>query len=55
MTTKQAFETQSLEYYLDLKYPIYIIPEEEGGFTALIPALPSCMPQGETMEENEYE
>jgi predicted RNase H-like HicB family nuclease len=34
-----------------LKYPIFTIPEEEGGFTALIPDLPGCMTQGETMEE----
>ncbi|QUS60828.1 type II toxin-antitoxin system HicB family antitoxin [Synechocystis sp. PCC 7338] len=51
MTTKQALEKQSLEYYLNLKYPISIIPEEEGGFTALIPDLPGCITQGETIEE----
>jgi predicted RNase H-like HicB family nuclease len=51
MTTRQTIEKQSLEYYLNLKYPIFIIPEEEGVFTALIPDLPGCMTQGETMEE----
>jgi predicted RNase H-like HicB family nuclease len=51
MTTKQAIEKQSLEYYLNLKHPISIIPEEEGGFTALIPDLPGCITQGDTMEE----
>ncbi|MBE9202771.1 type II toxin-antitoxin system HicB family antitoxin [Synechocystis salina LEGE 06099] len=51
MTTKQAIEKQSLEYYLNLKYPISIIPEEEGGFTALISDLPGCITQGDTMEE----
>jgi predicted RNase H-like HicB family nuclease len=51
MTIKQATEKQSLEYYLNLKYPISIIPEEEGGFTALIPDLPGCITQGDTMEE----
>lgn len=51
MKTNQVAERQSLEYYLNLKYPISIIPEEEGGFTALIPDLPGCMTQGETMEE----
>jgi predicted RNase H-like HicB family nuclease len=34
-----------------LKCPIFTIPEEEGGFTALIPDLPGCMTQGETIEE----
>ena len=51
MTTKQAIEKLSLDYYLNLKYPISIIPEEEGGFTAIIPDLPGCMTQGETIEE----
>jgi predicted RNase H-like HicB family nuclease len=51
MKTKQAIEKQSLEYYLNLKYSISIIPENEGGFTALIPDLPGCMTQGETIEE----
>ncbi|WP_228023891.1 type II toxin-antitoxin system HicB family antitoxin [Synechocystis salina] len=34
-----------------MKYLISIIPEEKGGFTALIPDLPRCMTQGETIEE----
>lgn len=51
MKTKQTVEKHSLDYYLNLKYPISIIPEEEGGFTALIPDLPGCMTQGETIEE----
>jgi predicted RNase H-like HicB family nuclease len=51
MKTNQVAERQSLEYYLNLKYPISIIPEEEGGFTALIPDLPGCITQSETMEE----
>ncbi len=51
MTTRQGIEKQSLEYYLNLKYSISIIPEEQGGFTALIPDLPGCMTQGETIEE----
>ncbi|NCR07832.1 type II toxin-antitoxin system HicB family antitoxin [Microcystis aeruginosa] len=28
-----------------------IYPEEEDGYTALIPDLPGCMSQGETLEE----
>lgn len=42
---------KSLKHYLDLKYSISIIPEKEGGFTALIPDLPGCMTEGETVEE----
>ena len=41
----------SLENYLSLKYWVSIYPEQEGGYTALIPDLPGCMTQGETLEE----
>ncbi|CCI07845.1 type II toxin-antitoxin system HicB family antitoxin [Microcystis protocystis FBCC-A270] len=44
-------EQPILEYFLSLKYPISIYPEEEGGYTALIPNLPGCMSQGETLGE----
>lgn len=44
-------EQPILEYFLSLKYPISIYPEEEDGYTALIPDLPGCMSQGETLEE----
>jgi antitoxin HicB len=44
-------ERSLLEYFLSLKYPIAIHPEEEGGYTALIPDLPGCISQGETLEE----
>jgi len=44
-------EQPILEYFLSLKYPISIYPEEEDGYTALIPDLPGCMGQGETLEE----
>jgi predicted RNase H-like HicB family nuclease len=44
-------EQQILEYFLSLKYPISIYPEEEGGYTALIPDLPGCITQGKTLEE----
>jgi len=48
MTTDKALKRPPLEYFLSLKYPISIYPEEEGGYTALIPDLPGCMSQGET-------
>ena len=44
-------KNQSLEYFLNLKYPISIYPEDEGGYTAMIPDLLGCMTQGETLEE----
>jgi antitoxin HicB len=40
-----------LEYYLDLKCPVIIIPDATGGFVAEIRDLPGCYTQGETMEE----
>jgi antitoxin HicB len=48
---KNQLQHQSLAYYLSLKYPISIYPEEEGGYTAVIPDLPGCITQGETLEE----
>jgi len=44
-------KNQSLEYFLNLQYPISIYPEDTGGYTAMIPDLPDCMTQGETLEE----
>jgi predicted RNase H-like HicB family nuclease len=44
-------KNQSLEYFLNLKYPISIYPEDESGYTAMIPDLLGCMTQGETLEE----
>jgi predicted RNase H-like HicB family nuclease len=32
-------------------HDILIIPEEEGGFSVSVPALPGCFTQGETIEE----
>lgn len=42
-----------LNQVLNFKYRTFII-QEERWFTALIPGLPSCMTQGEMIEENEY-
>jgi len=34
------------------RYTIVLIPEpEEGGYSVLVPALPGCVTQGETVEE----
>ena len=34
-----------------LKYMVILIPEEEGGYSVEIPALPGCYTQGDTKEE----
>lgn len=33
------------------QYPIILIRAEEGGYTVLVPDLPGCVTQGETVEE----
>jgi predicted RNase H-like HicB family nuclease len=40
-----------LEYYLGLRYPVTLVPEAEGGYTATINDLPGCVSVGETAEE----
>jgi predicted RNase H-like HicB family nuclease len=40
-----------LDYYLGLRYPVTLIPEVEGGYTATINDLPGCVSAGETAEE----
>lgn len=44
-------ERHSIKYFLSFEYPIKIYPEEDGGYTALIPNLLGCISQGETLEE----
>ena len=44
-------KNQSLEYFLNLKYPISIYTEDAGGYTAMIADLPDCITQGENLEE----
>ena len=34
-----------------LKYTIILIPEEDGGYSVGVPALPGCVTQGGTKEE----
>ena len=50
MTQNKKVECQALKYYLCLKYPISIYPEEEG-YKVIIPDLFGCITQGETLEE----
>jgi antitoxin HicB len=51
--TDKIFNNQSLEYYLylNLKYPITLYPDVEGGYVAEIKDLPGCLTQGETLQE----
>ena len=49
--TDNAFDKQSLDYYLSLKYPITLYPDVEGGYVAEIKDLPGCLTQGESLEE----
>ena len=34
-----------------MRYRIVLEPQEEGGYTVYVPALPGCLSQGETTEE----
>ncbi len=34
-----------------MKLRVVLEPSEEGGFTALVPALPGCISEGDTREE----
>jgi antitoxin HicB len=51
--SKTAIKTQSqpLDYYLSLDYPVTVYPNAEGGFVAEIKDLPGCITQAETIEE----
>ncbi len=51
MNSKKKTEEKSLDFYLNLNYPITLYPEEEGGFTVEVVDLPGCLSQGETVEE----
>jgi predicted RNase H-like HicB family nuclease len=44
-------QSQPLKYYLSLKYPMSVYPEEEGGYTVMIPDLEGCITQEETLEK----
>jgi predicted RNase H-like HicB family nuclease len=42
---------KSLEHYLGLEYPVVLVAEPEGGYTALHPDLEGCVAVGDTPEE----
>lgn len=45
-------ERESLDFYLERKYPVTLYPALEGGYVAEIKDLPGCVTQGETAEES---
>src|SRR5579875_3536314 len=53
MTAMDVKETtrRTVEDYMALPYRIELIPSEDGGYVVLMPELPGCISQGETVEE----
>jgi antitoxin HicB len=51
MSKKNKTERESLEFYLNLKYPVTLYPDPDGGYVAEIKDLSGCMTQGETTDE----
>lgn len=51
MNQKMKLKPKSLNYYLNLTYPISLYPEPAGGYTVTIKDLPGCMSVGETLSE----
>jgi antitoxin HicB len=47
----KEIEKPSLEYYLNLQYPMTLYPDLDGGYVAKIKDLPGCVTQGESLEE----
>ena len=48
---RRIIKRKALDYYLNLRYPVTITPDVEGGYVAEIEDLPGCFSQGETIEE----
>ncbi|GBF52902.1 hypothetical protein N0824_00751 [Microcystis sp. 0824] len=51
MSKSNKTKLESLEFYLGLKYPITIYPDDDGGYVSEIKDIPGCFTQGETIEE----
>ncbi|MBN2238457.1 MAG: type II toxin-antitoxin system HicB family antitoxin [Dehalococcoidales bacterium] len=47
----RKIDREELEYYLNLKYPVLVKEDPDGGYTAEIEELNGCMTQAETTEE----
>jgi len=43
-------DRKPIEYYLNLRYPITLEPDEEGGYFASIADIPGCITEGETID-----
>lgn len=48
---RQPANRRPVEYYLELRYPVLVHEDPEGGYVAEIPDLPGCMTQAETLPE----
>ena len=48
---KNDTERKDLKFYLNLRYPITIHPDPDGGYVAETEELPGCMTQAETIDE----
>jgi predicted RNase H-like HicB family nuclease len=35
-----------------VKYTVILLPDPEGGFTALVPAMPGCVSEGDDLDES---
>jgi antitoxin HicB len=48
---KDDTERRDLEFYLNLRYPITVHPDPDGGYVVEVEELPGCMTQAETLDE----
>jgi Uncharacterized conserved protein len=48
---RNSAKLKDLDFYLNLRYPVTIHADPDGGFVAEIEELPGCMTQSETLEE----
>ena len=42
---------KAVDYYMSLHYPMVVIEEVDGGYTAYFPDLPGCITMGKTPDE----
>lgn len=46
-----TIKRKPLDFYINLKYPVTLIPDETGGYVVEIEDLSGCISQGDTIEE----
>ena len=51
MNSTNKTNDKPLSFYMSLKYPLAIYPEEEGEFTVAVVDLPECISRGATVKE----